>query len=173
MEKGNIWIIVVSVKHRSAQKLIKQLVKKGFNPFRIVVVTNITNTEPLLELGIAPEHIKRKDFAGYAGALDIGAGVVVCNDPGASIIGLSTELTVETNEDKEHMGNMFSTSISVENSVTKRQGFIVGSKFEDGIIVCRAETIMTPFMKGLKHRGTTFKELKDAIRKFCKLDLVA
>jgi hypothetical protein len=150
----------VSVKHGSAIKLAQKLIKKGFNPARIVVVTNITNVEPLLALGILPRNIGRKNRAGFAGALNLGAEMAVRNDTFASIICISTEIS------EKKMIELFSRAIEREGDITKKKMYVLGSRGEDGMLVCRAETIMSSFLiNDIKNGGTTLDELYAILEK--------
>lgn len=160
LNKGNIYVVIVSVKHKSAIKLAQRLIKKGFNPARIVVVTNITNIEPLLALGILPKNIGKKNRAGFAGGLNIGSEMAVRNDTFASVICLSTEIA------EKRLMEVFATAIECEGDITKKKMFAIGSKGEDGMLVCRAETIMSTFLvNDIKNGGTTLEELYTILEK--------
>jgi len=160
LNKGNIYVVIVSVKHKSAIKLAQKLIKKGFNPARIVVVTNIMNVEPLLALGILPKNIGKKNRAGFAGGLNLGSEMAVRNDTFASVICLSTEIA------EKRLMEVFATAIECEGDITKKKMFAIGSKGEDGMLVCRAETIMSTFLvNDIKNGGTTLEELYTILEK--------
>ncbi len=161
MNKGNLYVVIVSVKHKSVLKLVQKLTEKGFNPARIIVVTNIQNVDPLLALGVLPNNIGRKNRAGFAGALNIGAEIAVRNDTFASMICLSTEIDA----DKQLM-ELFSRAIERESDITKKKIILLGSQGEDGVLVCRAETIMSTFLvNNIKNGGTTLEELLNILKK--------
>lgn len=151
MKEGNVWAVVVSIKHHSVQKLVTRLIALGFVPARIIVFTNM-NPAPLEALGIPSENIRKKGQVGYVGSLIMGAEVVMQFDTNAIIVNLSSEFEGELDDMSELL---FSATLMARRT----HAILLGStETEDGISVWRAEAIMAAVMKGVSKRAK-FKEL--------------
>ena len=169
-EYGNIWAVIVSVRHKKVVELVKQAIAIGINPIRIIVVTNRDKTNTLTSLGVPPENILDKDpvdcrkeaakaakgmeTVGYAGALIKGAEKVVQYDPGATLVNLSSEY-------KGNLADVSDLILSATLMVRRANTVIIGStETEDGIAIWRVESLITAVTNGsIKKKGTKFKDL--------------
>ncbi len=153
MDKDITWAIVVSIKHHSVLRLVKKLIKVGISPSHIIVVTNVTNTEPLLAVGILQENILKKGIVGYAGSLIAATQKVVQYNPGAILVNLSSEFDGDLEDEKALL-------VTGTEKASRRHALFIGStETEDGIAVWRAEALIMAVTEGLVPKKATFGEL--------------